>query len=61
MLAFAEMWNGLEYYQDNKVSAYTFSGTNVYKIGKYDRDRHYNPKLKDKQAGTYILLKGLGI
>ncbi|EGO62441.1 hypothetical protein, partial [Acetonema longum] len=61
MMAFAESYNGLGYYQYHKdtVSPYVYSGTNVYQKGKYDWDSHYNPTLVDAQPGVYLLINSL--
>ncbi|MFB0841347.1 C39 family peptidase [Paenibacillus oleatilyticus] len=60
LLAFAEEYNGTGYFNyRNIASPYAFSGTNVYKKGKYASDGVYDPNLVDEQAGVYILLKAL--
>lgn len=59
MSAFAEAYNGLGYYNKGRVSAYVYSGTNVYKSGKYVDDGVYDPKVKDKQPGVYILIMAI--
>lgn len=59
MMAFAEVYNGLGYYNNGHVSPYLYSGTNVYVSGKYTSDGSYNPNAVDKQAGVYILLKSI--
>jgi hypothetical protein len=57
MCAFAEVWNGLGYYNQGYLSPYIYSGTDIYISGKYDYDGHYNGSLVDNQPGIYILLK----
>ena len=57
MLSFAEVYNGPGYYNMDKVSPYIYSGTNLYTKGKFSSDGSYNPPLKDKQPGIYILIK----
>ncbi len=59
MLAFAESYNGLGYYNNNRISPYVFSGTTVYKSGKYVADGKYNSNVIDGQPGIYILLMAL--
>ncbi|WP_166246389.1 CHAP domain-containing protein, partial [Paenibacillus turpanensis] len=59
MLTFAEQYNGWGYYNKDVVSPYVYSGTNVYTSGKYTSDGVYNPSVKDKQPGVYIMLKSL--
>ncbi|WP_239618310.1 hypothetical protein [Cohnella mopanensis] len=59
MTAFAECYNGLGYYNKNKVSPYAYSGTNVYTKGKYTDDGVYSPNVVDGQPGVYILLMAL--
>ncbi len=59
MLAFAEVYNGLGYYNNGRISSYVYSGTNVYKSGKYVSDGKYDPNYKDKQPGVYILIMKL--
>ena len=57
MLCFAEVYNGLGYYNNNHISPYIWSGTSAYKPGKYSKDNIYNKKAIDKQPGIYILIR----
>lgn len=61
MMAFAEAYNGLGYYNyhDDTLSPYVYSGTNVYKKGKYVSDGKYSPETIDAQPGVFLLLKSL--
>jgi|GEM_PF-2788999 len=67
MMAFAEVYNGLGYYNNNRVSPYLYSGTNVYTSGKYveefdendNRVSKYYNDLVDDQVGVYLLLKSI--
>ena len=54
-----EKFNGFGYFS-RKIdinSPYLWSGTNFYKIGKFDADGHYNARLVDRQLGVVTLLK----
>jgi len=57
IMAFAECYNGLGYYNKNRVSPHVFSGTNVSTKGKYTGDEDYSASTVDKQPGIYILIK----
>lgn len=57
MLSFAEVYNGLGYFNKGVVSPYIYSGTNLYKKGKFVSDGSYNASVTDKQPGVYILIK----
>jgi len=59
MMAFAESYNGLGYYNKDRVSPYVYSGTNVYKSGKYVSDGKYSATAVDGQPGVYILINSL--
>lgn len=59
MMSFAENYNGTGYAKNHHINPYLFSGTNVYKKGKYKSDGNYDPNLVDDQAGVYILLKAI--
>ena len=67
MMCFAEVYNGLGYYNNGKVSPYLYSGTNLYTSGKYvevkDKNGKYISVYKkdkvDKQVGVYLLLKAI--
>ncbi len=49
MLSFAEVYNGLGYYNRDLISPYIYSGTNIYKSGKFTSDGVYDSSVKDKQ------------
>ena len=57
MISFAEVYNGLGYYNNNHISPYIYSGTSAYKSGKYTSDGVYDANAVDKQPGIYILIK----
>ncbi len=59
MMAFAERYNGLGYYNKDRVSPYVYSGTNVYTGGKYVEDGIFDIKTVDKQPGVYMLIQSL--
>jgi len=59
MMAFAEKYNGLGYYNKGLVSPYVFSGTNAYKKGKYVADGKFDPNVVDAQPGVYLLITSL--
>ncbi len=67
ILCFAERYNGLGYYNNNHVSPYIFSGTNVYTSGKYVEvldssgtyKSQYMPNEIDNQVGAYLLLSSI--
>ena len=59
MMAFAERYNGLGYYNKKRVSPYVYSGTNVYTGGKYVSDGVYDSNTVDKQPGVYILIDAI--
>lgn len=60
MLYFFEKYNGFGYrkYHDT-TSPYLWSCTQYYTMGKYDKDGHYNPGLKDGQIGCAPLLAAI--
>ena len=55
-LTLLEMYNGLGYFFRNTPSPYIWSGTNVYKSGKFTRDHYYDPSVVDSQLGCAGLL-----
>ena len=57
MLSFAEVYNGFGYFNKGVVSPYIYSGTNLYKKGKFVSDGSYNASVTDKQPGVFILIK----
>jgi lysozyme family protein len=57
LLAFTEAYNGLGYFNKNRISPYVYSGSDVYTSGKYVADGKYDPNAKDKQLGTFVLIK----
>ncbi len=59
MLAFAEKYNGLGYYKHDRISPYVFSGSDVYKMGKYISDGTYDSTTIDIQPGVYLLISSL--
>ncbi len=62
MVCFTEAYNGMGYYkyyepnEPNRISPYSFSGTDVYVSGKYISDNNYSEGTIDQQVGTYRLL-----
>lgn len=62
MVCFTEAYNGMGYYEyyepnkPNRISPYSFSGTDVYESGKYISDNNYEEGTIDQQVGTYRLL-----
>lgn len=46
-----------DYFNKGVVSPYIYSGTNLYKKGKFVSDGSYNASVTDKQPGVYILIK----
>ena len=62
LLTHAEIYNGLGYYNNNKINPYLYSRTNIYEKGKFvevDGASVYKPDLIDKQIGAYVLLSAL--
>jgi len=59
MLTFAEAYNGWGYYNRDRISPYVYSGTNVYKKGKYVADGKFDPETIDIQPGIYILINAI--
>ncbi|MEK5479431.1 C39 family peptidase [Paenibacillus sp. FSL R5-0407] len=59
MLSFAEAYNGWGYHSKGRISPYVYSGTNIYKKGKYVKDGVYDPEFVDEQPGIYILLNAI--
>lgn len=60
MMMFAEYYNETGYYKHhNTPTPYVYSGTNVYKKGKYISDKVYNPEAIDKQPGVYMLVMSI--
>jgi RHS repeat-associated protein len=59
MMAFAESYNGLGYYKNGRVSAYVYSGTNIYETGKYVSDGRFDLAVIDRQPGIYMLINSL--
>lgn len=45
------------FFNKGVVSPYIYSGTNLYKKGKFVSDGSYNASVTDKQPGVYILIK----
>lgn len=56
MVCFAEAYNGMGCYNNDFISAYSYSGTDVYVSGKYISDGDYDQNVIDQQVGTYRLL-----
>lgn len=52
-----ERYNGLGYRRRGVVSPYLFSGTDVYRSGKFVRDGVYDPAAISKQIGVVPFLK----
>ncbi|GMQ61683.1 hypothetical protein [Vallitalea maricola] len=59
MMSFAERYNGLGYYNKDRISPYVYSGTNVYTGGKYVADGKFSSEAVDKQPGVYLLINSL--
>ena len=67
MMCFAEVYNGLGYYNNGHISPYLYSGTNVYISGKYVEEKNaageyisvYKEDVVDEQIGVYILLNSI--
>ena len=67
MMCFAEVYNGLGYYNNGHISPYLYSGTNIYTSGKYVEERNdkgqyvsvYKEEVVDSQIGAYILLNSI--
>ena len=67
MMCFAEVYNGLGYYNNGHISPYLYSGTNLYTSGKYVEERNaegeyvsvYREDVVDAQIGVYILLNSI--
>jgi len=55
----AERYNGWGYMLHKIMSAYVWSGTNLYTRGKYTRDGHLDFNAVSLQAGIATLMKGL--
>ena len=59
MCSFALTYNGKSKWENKKIwkySPYVFSGTNIYKKGKYTHDSGYDPNVVDKQVGVFLLI-----
>ena len=52
-----ERFNGWGYYYKGRVSPYVWSGTTLYKSGKYVADGVYDPSHVDSQLGCAVILK----
>ncbi|MDD3149862.1 MAG: hypothetical protein PHV68_03430 [Candidatus Gastranaerophilales bacterium] len=59
MLSYAEYYNGLGYHNNNRTSAYVYSGTNEYTSGKYVADGKYSKSAVDKQLGVAVMLNSI--
>jgi len=59
LATFAESYNGRGYFNKGVASPYLFSGTDVYKKGKYVSDGSYDPDVVDKQIGVVPMLVAL--
>ena len=60
LMGFAESYNGTGYKDNNHgPSPYVYSGTNIYKSGKYVSDGKYSATAIDGQPGVYILVNEL--
>jgi len=55
-LTLLERYNGLGYFWRGVPSPYIWSGTDVYRSGKFTRDHHYDPDVIDSQLGCAGLL-----
>ena len=56
MLYLFEKFNGFSYF--GKInSPYLYAGSNLYTVGKFDRDGHYVASLMDQQLGCAVLLR----
>lgn len=54
-----ESYNGLGYQDRDIYSPYLWSGTNLYKSGKYIADYVFDPNVVDKQMGCVPILRAL--
>lgn len=52
----AEKYNGLGYQRMGRISPYLWSGTTIYKGGKYIRDHVFSPVARDGQIGVCAVL-----
>lgn len=55
----AERYNGYGYRHHGIYSPYLVAATNLYTVGKYTSDGHFNPDAHDDELGVIALLKGL--
>lgn len=53
----AESYNGFGYRRYGIPSPYLFSGTSVYKRGKFSGDGHFSPTMVDQQLGCVAVWK----
>lgn len=62
-LQFLDQWNGLGYWELSPPipSPYLWSGTNLYKKGKFGADEEYDPEEISKQIGCVPILKAMGL
>ncbi len=61
VLFYCESFNGWGYrlFHPTVNSPYVWSGSNLYRIGKYDVDSHFNPNIVSDQVGCALILKKL--
>lgn len=62
MLCYAEAYNRLGYFENEHVSPYIYSGTNLYVSGKYVDEpsgSRYHEEIVDQQIGAYLLLNSI--
>lgn len=59
VLYWLERFNGEGYFGHNVNDPYLWSWTNLYDIGKFDSDGHFNAGLRDPQGGCAAIMKAL--
>lgn len=57
---YAERYNGFGYVNQNRVSPYVFSGTNLYTLGLYVADHTFDPNRHDNRPGVLSLMHHIG-
>jgi lysozyme family protein len=55
-----EKYNGFGYRPHGIPSPYLWSFSNIYDIGKFSSDGHFDPTLRSRQCGAAVMLKALG-
>jgi lysozyme family protein len=54
-----ERYNGMGYRQFRNPSPFLWSFSQIYRIGKFGPDHHYDPNLRSDQCGAALVLKAL--